>query len=75
MEEIGAIQQAIPMVINVKLIHGEDRKPVSCDSATTAEEVCRELCQQMNITNTFGWSLFAEFNSEVNSIRSKRTNR
>lgn len=68
MEEIGAIQQAMPIVINVKLIHGDERKSVSCDSATTAEEVCRELCQQLNITNTFGWSLFAEFRSEGYSL-------
>ena len=65
MEEIGAIQQAVPIVINVKLIHGTERRSISCDPATSAEEVCRELCEQMNIKSTFGWSLFAEFKAEV----------
>jgi hypothetical protein len=65
MEEISAIQQASPIQINVKIIHGEDRKPVCCDPATTAEEACLELARQLNITQTFGWSLFAESKSEV----------
>jgi hypothetical protein len=64
-EEIGAIQQASPLLINVKVIHGEERKAVCCDPATTAEEACLELARQLNITSTFGWSLFAECKAEV----------
>ena len=51
-EEISTIQQASPMHINVKLIHGEERRSVCCDSATIAEEACLELARQMNITST-----------------------
>jgi hypothetical protein len=65
MEEIGAIQQSSPIQINVKVIHSEDRRPVCCDSATTAEEACLELARQLNIKQTFGWSLFAECKAEV----------
>lgn len=65
MEEINAIQQASPLQINVRLIHGEEQRPVCCDSATIAEEACLELSKQLNIKQTFGWSLFAECMSEV----------
>ena len=66
MEEIKAIQQASPIQINVKIIHkDEERRSVYCDSATVAEEACLELARQLNITSTFGWSLFAEYKAEV----------
>ncbi|CAF3613901.1 unnamed protein product [Rotaria sp. Silwood1] len=67
-EEINAIQQASPLIISVKVIHGEDRKSVCCDSATIAEEACSELAKQLNITAKFGWSLFAESQAEGYSI-------
>jgi hypothetical protein len=65
MEEIAAIQQASPIQIHVKVIHSEERRSVYCDSATISEEACLELAKQLNITSTFGWSLFAECKSEV----------
>jgi hypothetical protein len=65
MEEINAVQQAQPLLINVKVIHGEERKAVCCDPATISEEACLELAKQLNIISTFGWSLFAECKSEV----------
>jgi len=65
MEEISAIQQASPIQINVKIIHSEERRSVCCDSATISEEACLELARQLNINSTFGWSLFAEYKSEV----------
>lgn len=70
MEEIDALQQASPIQINVKVIHGDERKSVCCDSATIAEEACLELARQLNIKSTFGWSLFGECKSEVGSRRS-----
>lgn len=65
MEEILAVQQASPIQINVKLIHSEEQRPVCCDPATIAEEACSEIARQLNITSTFGWSLYAECKSEV----------
>ncbi|CAF1183362.1 unnamed protein product [Rotaria sordida] len=67
-EEINHIQQAEPIMINVKIIHGEDQKTVCCDSATIAEEACLELARQLNIKSTFGWSLFAESKAEGYSL-------
>ena len=60
MSELGHLQEAEPVVINVKMFHGDDRKSVHCDPATNAEEACKELARQKNIKSTFGWSLFAE---------------
>ncbi|CAF1217575.1 unnamed protein product [Rotaria magnacalcarata] len=68
MEEINAIQKASPLQINVKVIHSVETLPICCDAATIAEEACTELARQLNITETFGWSLFAESNSEGYSI-------
>ncbi|CAF3943400.1 unnamed protein product [Rotaria sp. Silwood2] len=67
-EEINAIQQSSPLIINVKVIHGDDRKSVCCDPATIAEEACLELAKQLNITSTFGWSLYAESQAEGYSL-------
>lgn len=72
MEEIDALQKATPIQINVKLIHSEERRPVCCDPATISEEACLELARQLNITSTFGWSLFAECQSEVKLPGSRR---
>lgn len=69
MEELAALQEARPVVINVKVIHGEDRKSIPCDPATNAEEACKELARQMNIKATFGWSLFAECKDGVEHAR------
>jgi hypothetical protein len=68
MEEIGKIQEASPIQINVKIIHSEERRSVCCDSATISEEACLELARQLNIKSTFGWSLYAECKSEVSFI-------
>ena len=65
MEEIKAIQDASPIQINAKIIHSDERRSVCCDPATISEEACLELARQLNITSTFGWSLFAECKSEV----------
>lgn len=65
MEEIDALQKAQPLQINAKLIHSEERKSVCCDPATISEEACLELARQLNITSTFGWSLYAECKAEV----------
>ena len=66
MKEINTLKDSLPLQINVKLIHSEEGKEISCDPATIAEEVCLELANQLNIKSTFGWSLFAELDSEVN---------
>ena len=65
MEEIDGLQKASPLQINVKLIHSEEQIPVCCDPATISEEACSELARQLNITSTFGWSLYAECKAEV----------
>ena len=66
-EELAALQQSTPLVMNVKMIHGDERLSICCDPATTAEEACLELAQQKGITQPFGWSLFAECKQEVES--------
>lgn len=66
MEEINAIQQATPIKIDVRILHSVDRLPICCDPATVSEEACLELAKQLNITSTFGWSLYVECKSEVN---------
>ena len=65
LEEIGALQQAQPLEIRVRLFHGPEEKTIQSDPATTAEEVCTELARQSKITSTFGWSLFVECKNEV----------
>lgn len=69
-EEIKALQDASPLEIHVKMLHGDERISIQCDPATIAEDVCKEIIRRKNIQSPFGWSIFIENKSEVKSFSS-----
>ena len=44
-------------------------KKVNADSATTAEELCHQLCDNINLKDRFGFSLFIVLFDKVNTLK------
>ena len=45
---------------------------IKCDSATNSQEVCQQLAERANLTDSFGFSLFVQLFDKVSSLGSGR---
>jgi len=68
--ELQATKSGNPIVIDVTFMDGTVKK-LTADSATTAEELCHQLCDNINLKDNFGFSLFIALFDKVSSLGSK----
>ncbi|XP_049788298.1 myosin-VIIa-like [Schistocerca cancellata] len=65
--EMQATKAKKPMIVQITFMDGS-YKNVEIDSATTAEELCNNLSQNIGLTDTFGFSVFVSVMDKVTSI-------
>jgi myosin-7 len=56
------------MVIDVTFMDGTVKK-LNADSATTAEELCHQLNDNINLKDHYGFSLFISLLDKVNTLK------
>ncbi|XP_047118422.1 myosin-VIIa-like [Schistocerca piceifrons] len=69
--EMQATKAKKPMIVQITFMDGS-YKNVEIDSATTAEELCDNLSQNIGLTDTFGFSVFVSVMDKVTSIGSTK---
>ncbi|XP_068084788.1 myosin-VIIa [Anabrus simplex] len=67
--ELQATRSKNPIILAVTLMDGTTRR-VQADSASTAEELCAQLCDSMGLKDRFGFSLFIALFDKVSSLGS-----
>lgn len=65
---LQAIKSKKPIVIDVTFMDGTVKK-LSADSATTAEELCNQLYENIKLKDHFGFSLFIALFDKVNVLK------
>lgn len=67
--ELQATKNKETIQLMVTFMDGS-RRSVQADSATTAEEICQQLAENMNLKDTYGFSLFITLFDKVLSLGS-----
>jgi myosin-7 len=65
---LQATKSKKPIVIDVTFMDGSVKK-LSADSATTAEELCNQLYENIKLKDHFGFSLFIALFDKVNVLK------
>ncbi|CAH2104913.1 unnamed protein product [Euphydryas editha] len=68
--ELQATKTKKPILLTVTLMN-ETIKTVQSDSATTSEEVCQQIADNIELTDTFGFSLYITLYDKVLSLGSE----
>lgn len=68
--ELQATKTRKPILLTVTLMD-ESMKTVQSDSATTAEEVCQQIADNIGLTDSFGFSLYITLYDKVLSLGSE----
>ncbi|XP_070801042.1 unconventional myosin-VIIb [Pituophis catenifer annectens] len=69
--ELQATKSKKPITLSVIMMNGNSTK-VLADSASTAKEICQLVADQMNLKDTFGFSLYIALYDKVWSLGSGR---
>lgn len=69
--ELQATKTKNPIQLIITLMDGNTRT-ITVDSATISQEVCTQLCQDLGITDTFGFSLYITLYDKVLSLGSSK---
>uniref|UniRef100_A0A8C5SSM1 Myosin VIIB n=1 Tax=Laticauda laticaudata TaxID=8630 RepID=A0A8C5SSM1_LATLA len=69
--ELQATKSKKPITLSVIMMNGNSTK-VFADSASTAKEICQLVADQMNLKDTFGFSLYIALYDKVWSLGSGR---
>ncbi|XP_041973000.1 myosin-VIIa-like [Aricia agestis] len=68
--ELQATKTKKPILLTITLMD-ESLKTTQSDSATTAEEICQQIADNINLTDTFGFSLYITLYDKVLSLGSE----
>ncbi|OWR43684.1 putative myosin-VIIa [Danaus plexippus plexippus] len=68
--ELQATKTKKPILLTVTLMD-ESMKTVQSDSATTSEEVCQQIADNIKLTDTYGFSLYITLYDKVLSLGSE----
>lgn len=68
--ELQATKTKKPILLTVTLMD-ETTKTVQSDSATTAEEICQQIAENIGLTDLFGFSLYITLYDKVLSLGSE----
>ncbi|XP_050685505.1 myosin-VIIa-like isoform X2 [Leptidea sinapis] len=68
--ELQATKTKKPIILTITLMN-EAIKTVESDSATTSEEICQQIADNVGLTDTFGFSLYITLFDKVSSLGSE----